>query len=221
MLMFDRYHRRWYSAARVTCSTVPNYVNEAAIQWDLKRLFVLPLLRGEMGVGTDRSRWQRSRKNRRCCRRRAVTMTCVSRSVTVRERCWISSHPPGRIRSVQRTRMQMEGWDSWLFVLFLHEMCFALLHYLESFSNSYLKLYFFSTKLILGKGTPLIFNQSMKRRMLREITWVTDGFFYLMRCGLLEWCFSFLEALFVISLRQVPQADWLWLARNTGLFYHP
>lgn len=56
-------------------------------------------------------------------------MTCVSRSVAVRERCWISSHPPGRTRSVQRTRMQMEGWDSWLFFCcccFLHEMCFAL-----------------------------------------------------------------------------------------------
>lgn len=28
-----------------------NYANEAPVRWDLKRLFVLPLLRGELGVG--------------------------------------------------------------------------------------------------------------------------------------------------------------------------
>lgn len=48
--MFDRYH------ARLRCGDGylqqhANYANEAPVRWDLKRLFVLPLLRGETGVG--------------------------------------------------------------------------------------------------------------------------------------------------------------------------
>lgn len=49
-LMFDRYR------ARLGCGDGylkqhANYANEAPVRWDLKRLFVLPLLRGEMEVG--------------------------------------------------------------------------------------------------------------------------------------------------------------------------
>lgn len=47
--MLDRY-RAGQGCSEVYLQQHANYANEAPIWWDLKRLFVLPLARGEMGV---------------------------------------------------------------------------------------------------------------------------------------------------------------------------
>lgn len=115
-----------------------NYANVAPVRWDLKRLFVLPLLRGEMGVGRVVGMggvgrglggsvvgWVRG--NRRVEKTgvtgegEPVTMTCVSSSVPVRERCWISSHPLVSTRSVQKTRAEMGDDGACMFFL---KVCF-------------------------------------------------------------------------------------------------
>lgn len=49
-LMFDLYRACW-GCSDGYLQQHANYANEAPVWWDLKRLFVLPLLRGETGVG--------------------------------------------------------------------------------------------------------------------------------------------------------------------------
>lgn len=49
-LMFDHY-RACRACGDGYLKQHANYANEAPVRWDLKRLFVLPLLRGEMGLG--------------------------------------------------------------------------------------------------------------------------------------------------------------------------
>lgn len=91
------------AAARDTCSSMLIM----QMRRDLKRLFVRPSWEERHGVGCGGSgslgqNEQESRKDKRLQRHRALTMTCVSLSAPVSQRCWITSRPFLSSRSVLR-----------------------------------------------------------------------------------------------------------------------